>query len=539
MMTNTFNKLCICLILFVVSIVACKEKEKSDLFVFKYNQAAPLNSLDPAFAKDIATVWATSHVYETLFIYDSNTELTPLLIEDYIISNDKKTYHFVLKDDIYFHNNQCFKGIKRKLNSEDVQYSLLRLLDPKVASTGSWILNGKLDSLNPIEIVDSLSFKIHLSKPNAQFIHTLAMQYTSIVPKEAINFYGNDFFKNPVGTGAFRFKLWDEGNVLFLEKNTNYHLRDQDSVALPYLDMLKITFNQNKKSELLDYEKGNLSIVNDIDITMIESVFDDAGLLNSKWAQHSYCYKEPYLCTEYLAILMDSSLLNATSPLVLKNIRKAIAYGIDRVSISKQLKLDLTLPANQYFIPKGMPNYDTTQAFVFNPVKSKELIHQSGFDENNKPKITLSINNSNVEVAEFIANTLNTIGFEAEIKLYTDHMLYQVAKKGHADFFRRAWIADYPDAENYYSCFYSKNSTPPNYSRFNNSSFDELYEKCKIESNSDKRKTLYKLMDEILIEECPVIPLFYYRSVRLHKKNVNGLKQNSLNLLDLKYVNKK
>jgi peptide/nickel transport system substrate-binding protein len=106
------------------------------------------------------------------------------------------------------------------------------------------------------------------------------------------------------------------------------------------------------------------------------------------------------------------------------------------------------------------------------------------------------------------------------------------------DFFRGSWIADYPDAENYLSLFYSKNFAPngPNYTHFSNAHFDKLYEKSQSIVNDSMRSLLYRQMDSIIMFEAPVIVLYYDQVVRLVQNNIEGLGNNPMNLLSLKKV---
>lgn len=531
------------LFIFVTTCILCLETCNShssyNKNTFKYNQSVGISSLDPAFSKDLATMWACSHIYESLFILDQNTELKPLLIKNYTLSSDKLTYRFYLKKGIEFHRNKCFQSTNhtRTLKSEDVIYSLKRLIDPKTASPGAWVLNKKLDSLHPFNIIDLTTFEIKLSKPNAQFLQVLSMPYCSVVAKEAVEYYGSKFRKNPVGTGPFQFKIWDDGTVLFLDKNKHYHQSDSQGKALPYLDYVKITFNENKKTELLSFEKKDLSFITGLDGAVIQDVFDPNGDLNPKWKSKSKLSKKPFLNTEYMAILMDNKLLSANSSLKSKAIRKAINHAINRDELVKYLKNNLVNPANKGFVSLGMPNYDTSfNGREFNPILVQKLIAEAGFSSHNKPKLELHIDSRFAEMADFIANQLQQNGFDIKIKLHPADMMMQLAVDGKAELFRRSWMADYPDAENYFSCFYSKNTCPPNYTRFSNKVFDRLYEQITEESNPKLRRNLYKKLEQILIEESPIVPIFYDQSIRLIQPNVTGLDQNVLNTLDLRKV---
>lgn len=524
------------LIFFFTCFLSCGEKKLKDKSnTFKYNLAVGLNSLDPAFAKDMASSWASSHIYEGLFILDSNAELEPLLTDSFWLEPNHISYHFKLKQGVYFHKNPCFqsKDSTRKFNAYDVVYSFQRLLDPKTASPGSWVLRNKLDSTLPFQIIDSSHLVINLRQPNAQFLQVLSMPYCAIVPREAIELYGKRFRKNPVGTGAFAFKLWEDGEVLFLKKNSYYHLRDDDRTALPYLDYVKITFNENKKTELFSFERNELSLITGLDQNIIHQVFNQDGNLVPKWKDKALIYKKPFLNTEYMAIRVVDSF----SILKNKEIRKAMNYSINRTEITQYLKYNLVLPAEKGFVSNGMPNYDTSfTGYTFNLTKAKHILQTQGYSNTNKPKLELHINNNFIELAELLSNQLNDAGFEVKIKLLPADMMMQLAAQGKLSFFRRSWMADYPDAENYLACFYSKNGSPPNYTRFSNSNYDILFERLVGEMQPEVRRQIVKQLELILIDEAPIVPIFYDQSIRLVQKNIYGLEQNVVNSLDLRKV---
>ena len=484
-------------------------------------------------------MWACSHVYEGLFLLDSNASLSPLLADSFWVEPNQLYYHFLIKKNVYFHKNSCFRNADstRRLSAKDVQYSFERLLDYKTASPGAWVMKNKLDSLRPFQIVDSFHLVIRLQKANAQFSQVLSMPYCAVIPKEAVEFYGKNFRKNPVGTGPFTFKLWEDGEVLFLKKNEHYHLNDKIGLKLPYLDYVKITFNENKKTELFSFEKKELSFISGPDQSIIQQVFDRKGNPKGEWKNKAQIYKKPFLNTEYMAILVRADMLKKNSVMRHKKLRQAINYSICREELAEHLKYNLVLPANKGFISYGMPNYDTNfTGYRYNLEKAKTLIAEAGYSDKNRPKLDIHINNSFVEMSELLAYQLSKAGFEVEIKLHPADMMMQLAAAGKLEFFRRSWFADYPDAENYFACFYSKNSTPPNYTRFSNPIFDKLYEEVCSETNAKNRKLKYKEMEQILIDESPIVPIFYDQSIRIVQKNVSGLEQNVLNTLDLRKV---
>ena len=205
------------------------------------------------------------------------------------------------------------------------------------------------------------------------------------------------------------------------------------------------------------------------------------------------------------------------------------------------LRKNIGTPAHSGFIPKGLPSYneDEVKGYTYNPEKAKELLYAAGFPNGkNLPEITLFTTMGYVDLCEFIQHQLNEIGIKVKVEILQATTHRELVARSKLNFFRKSWIADYPDAENYLALFYSKNFTPhgPNYTQFKNYEFDKLYEKAIAEVNDSIRYDYYRAMDRILIEEAPVVTLYYDEVVRLIQANVDGLGINPINLLTLKNV---
>ena len=202
--------------------------KKSDLKFFRYNQSSGLASLDPAFAKDQSTIWPCNQLYNSLVQLDDNLNTQPSIAKSWTISEDGKTYTFILRNDVKFHDNACFTdGKGRTVIASDVVYSFNRIVDRKIASPGAWIFNNSIDTTQAFMAINDTTFQLKLSKPFRPMLGILTMQYCSVIPHEAVEKYGVDFRRNPVGTGPFMYKNWKEGTALILVKNPNYFERDE------------------------------------------------------------------------------------------------------------------------------------------------------------------------------------------------------------------------------------------------------------------------------------------------------------------------
>jgi len=524
----------------VLWLIACNGNEESSAKkVFRYNSSSGITSLDPAFAKDQANIWAVNMLYNGLLQLDKNLNIQPSIAKKWSISDDGLTYTFILRNDVFFHAHELFKG-KRRLVADDVVFSLNRIINPATASPGSWIFNERVDSVNPFTAINDSTFQLKLLRPFRPMLSILTMQYTFIVPREAADYYGKDFRVHPVGTGPFKFKVWQEGDVLILEKNENYFERDEAGQKFPRLDGVKVSFIQSKQTEYLNFLKGDLDFLSGLDASYINELLTKEGSLKPELADKMMMYKTPYLNTEYLGFLMDDS--NAdfpNNPLKIKEIRQAINYGFNREDIIKYLRNNIGKPANSGFVPFGLPSFDAekVQGFYYDVDKAKKLLEQAGFPGGNGlPEIPLYTSKNYEDIATSIQSQLKNIGISIRLEIVLPAFQREMMSKSQAPFFRGSWIADYPDAESYLAMFYSKHSAPPNYTRFNNPEFDNLYERSLNENNDSVRYELYRRMDNIIVEEAVVVPLFYDEVVRFVRKGISGMEPNAINLLDLRKV---
>lgn len=516
--------------------VGCTQKKSTfeDSEVFRYNEHSNISSLDPAFAKNNAHIWAVNQLFNGLVQLDDEMNIQPAIAEDWAISEDGLTYTFNLRGDVLFHENKVFGDVgTRKVVAYDFEYSFNRLLDPKVAAPGGWVLQ----NVAHFEAKNDSVFQITLKQPFPPFLSLLSMKYCSVVPKEAIEFYGTDFRANPVGTGPFQFKLWVENTKLVLRKNSNYFEFEGD-VRLPKLEAVSITFLPDKQSEFLQFVQGNLDLLNSIDPSYKDDILTQDGALSHRYSKEIEMISGAYLNTEYLGILMD----DAASEMQSVKIRRAINYGFDRVKMMQFLRNGIGTPAVNGFVPKGLPAFNEMSGFDYNPELAKQLIqefkNETGIEE---PSIRISTNSQYVDLCEYIQKELQQIGLNVVVDVIPPSTLKQSKANGKLPIFRASWIADYPDAENYLSLFYSKNFAPngPNYMHFSDKTFDVLYETSIKTINVEKRISLYRKMDSIIISQAPVVPLYYDQVVRFTRKNVQGMTINPVNLLNLKSVSKK
>ena len=552
-------------LLLVLFTTACHRHNPADgKMIFRYNESAGITSLDPAYAKDQALIWASSQLYNGLVQLDSNLAVQPAIARSWHISPDGLTYTFTLRNDIYFHKNALFcnaapsaasattKAVSssrpngsndplwscepdstRRVVASDFEYSFGRILDPKVASPGLWIFN----NIESFEAADDTTFVVRLKHPFAPQLSLLAMPYCSVVPREVVEHYGADFRKHPCGTGPFAFQYWKEGVKLVLRRNPLYFERDSLGVALPYLDAVAITFIVDKQTAFLEFVKHNLDFMNSIAPSYKDELLTRRGQLKPKYADKLDMVSTPFLNTEYLGFLMD----DPASPLRDKRVRQAINYAFDRRKMLLYMRNDIGSAGCYGMIPCGIAGYDTNMAaaYEYNPVRARQLLAEAGYPGGRGlPTLKLSTTATYLDLCKYIQQQLGLVGIDVQVDVNPPGALRENIAQSKVQWFRGSWIADYPDAENYLSLFTSNNFCPsgPNYTHYSNPRYDALYERACRETDDSLRTELYKRMNAMIMDDAPVVVLYYDQILHFTHKNLTGLASNAMNALDLRKV---
>lgn len=527
---NYLSSLVIMLFLF-----SCSQKQEEDRshMVFRYNEYGSITSLDPAFSRNLPNIWATTHMFNSLVQLNDDLEIIPDLAEQWTISSDGLVYEFRIREDVFFHQHPAFgKSKTRKVNASDFAFSLKRLLDPQLASPGGWVLQ----NVERIEAKNDQLLIITLKQPFPAFLGLLSMRYCSVVPKEIVTKTEGNFRKNPIGTGPFAFKYWEEDVKLVLRKNPLYFERDDLGLSLPYLESISISFVPDKQSEFMLFLQEKLDILNTLDNSYKDELLTQQGTLKEKYKEKINLQKGPYLNTEYLGFYLDSPSPVIKSPLI----REAINIGFDRKKMMTYLRNNIGFIGNKGFIPKGLSGHPKEVVLKYQPEKAAELVKTFEKETGLKAEITLATDANYIDLCEYIQRELQKIGISIKVDMMPPATLKQARSKGKLEMFRSNWIADYPDAENYLSLFYSKNFSPkgPNYTHFYNPTFDSLYENSFLIKDAQKRGETYQSMDSLAMSKHPLIPLYYDQVLRFSHKSVSGLNLNPVNVLKLKKIRK-
>ena len=583
------------LLLFIL-FAACSSHNHDDKMIFRYNESAGIATLDPAFAKDQSTIWPCRQLYNGLVELstseagDDAMQVEPSIAKSWTISPDGLTYTFTLRNDVYFHKNPLFadnhmlptthyplptinysitppslpshspqNDSTRRVVASDFVYSFRRIIDPEVLSPGAWVFS----DVDTFYAANDTTFIIRLKEPFSPFLSLLGMVYCSVVPHEVVDHYGKDFRSHPCGTGPFQLQYWKEGVKLVFRKNPHYFevdtmyvdklISSRDAVSthqpinlstkrLPHLDAVAVTFIVDRQTVFLEFVKGNLDFMNSLDASYKDEILTLDGHLKDKYADRIDMVSIPYLNTEYLGFNMEGTFgsiaSNSPNPLNSLKIRQAISCGFDRRKMMRYLRNNVGAPGTGGFIPKGLPGHSDC-GYQYDPDRARRLLAEAGYPGGKGlPTLKLSTTSNYLDLCKYIQQQLGLIGINIEVDVNPPAPLREQIAQGKLQWFRGSWVADYPDAENYLSLFYTPNRAPagPNYTRFSLPQVDRLYSRARSTSDDSLRAILYHQIDSLVMQQAPVLVLYYDQILHFTHKNVSGLRTNAMNTLDLRRV---
>jgi oligopeptide transport system substrate-binding protein len=529
------------------------------------NETENIRSLDPVGINDVVSHHVAHQIYDLLIDLDSNMELRPQLATRWDITPDGLTYTFHLRKGAFFHDNACFPGGKgREFNAQDVKYSFDRVQDPRTGSVGFDYFKNyvegaaeytdevtkaigesrepKIKDVTGYKVIDDSTFQIKLKKPFGPFIFYMCLGFSYIVPKEAVEKYGKDFFQNPVGTGPFIFQNWTPDLEINLKKNPNYWEKDQFGNSIPYLDNAKFRFIKDMSQQLLEFKNGTIDDSYRIPTELTTSVINEDGTLTPEYSKFILQRKNAY-AVQYYGFLTNGKIFSNPK------VRQAFNYAIDRERIIKYVLKNTGTSAIHGIVPPGMPGYDITKikGYTYDIEKAKQLLTEAGYPGGKGfPEVTLNINEGggrNTQVMEAIQDMIKKLGVPIKVQALQFAQHLDNIDAGRSDFYRLGWIADYPDPENFLNLFYGKNvpdnpkdKSPINSFRYKNAAYDELFEKALKISDMKERYAIYQQAEQIAVDEAPLLFIFYDIDYRLVQPFVRGYALDPMHRVNMRYT---
>ncbi|MGN6551458.1 MAG: ABC transporter substrate-binding protein [Pararhizobium sp.] len=475
-------------------------------------------TLDPAIGYDWQNWSMIKSLFDGLMGYKpGTTELTPDLAESYKISDDGKTYTFKLRQGVKFHNG-------RTVTADDVKYSLDRTVDPKTKSPGASFYSnivgydaatsGKADNLSGVKVIDPSTVEIDLSQPDAAFLHKMALNFSFVVPKEAVEKYGADFGKHPVGTGAFKMAEWTLGQRLVFEKNPDYWQK-----GVPHLDKITFEFGQEPIVALLRLQHGEIDIAGD-------------GIPPAKFLEVT---KDPSMNKN---IVVGSQLqtsyitLNTTmKPFDNVKVRKAVNMAINKRRVI-QIINGRAEPAKEV-LPPLMPGYDKSyEGYQFDPAAAKKLLADAGYPNGFETQLYVYNTDPNPRIAQAIQRDLQEIGIKADIKsLAQANVIAAGGSKDGAPMIwsgGMAWIDDYPDPSDFYWPILSCTGAEEggwNWAKYCNKTLDAEASKADAiadPSRQDERNKMWSGIFDKVMADAPWVPVFHEKRYTIKSDRMAG-----------------
>lgn len=531
--------------------------------VFRINESEYIKNLFPHNITDAYSYRVASQIYEGLFKFDPQTlEVTNGLAEDYQVDETGTVYTFKLKKGVFFHDDPCFIGGKgRELKAQDIKYCFTKLCTKNINNQNFSIFKGILkgadryyaastDNKTPdfevegIRVKDEYTIELELVEPNSLITVNLARPACYIYPKEAEEKYGIDMRINAVGTGPFSLNGEDveEDISIILKKNPNYHSKDEFGNQLPYLDAVSIQFIKDKKTELFEFRKGNLDMIYRLPTEYIIEILEETMPgANGEYSQFQL-QRSPEMMTQFLTLNNQKGVFKN------KNIRKAFNFAIDRTKI-----LDFVLngegyaPGNHGITPPVFSNYniESIKGYSLNIDSAKYYLRKAGYAGGRGfPKLQFLLNaegerNTNVAV-EIQKQLKDHINVDVELQILPFAQLLEKSYSGDYNMLRAAWVADFPSPENFLWVFSSKDvpnslkeASYPNVARYINKTFDKYYEDALKAKSINEANEYFKKAELQLMEDAPVIILWYDEGYRLVQSFVKNFPNNPMQYRDL------
>ncbi len=532
--------------------------------VFKMNEVEDFRNLYPLNITEVTSHRIANQVYEGL-VKLSQTDLTvvPCLAEKWEKNADASQWTFQLRKGVKFHDNPCFpEGKGREVTAKDFIYCFEKLctssaenqqfgntFNDRVLGANEYFQSTVdkkplAEGISGIKAIDDYTLQITLAHPFAGFLNILSTQGCWIYPKEAFEKYAVDMRVNCVGTGPFQVKSIKEGEAVILERNENYWNVDEFGNQLPYLDAVKFTFIKEKKSELLEFKRGNLDMIFRLPIEMIPDILGELG--NAKEGNAPFDMQVvPAMTTFFYGFQHQSNIFDK------KEVRLAFNYAIDREKIVNYTLQGEGVPGNYGIVPPSFKDYNSKalKGYTFDIDKARNYLATAGYpDGKGFPKLTLQINSGggdrNIQTAEVIQKMLKenlNITVEINVMPFAEHL--ESTETGKALFWRSGWTADYPDPETFLTLLYSKHIPEKlsdksflNTVRYKSVRFDSLFSAAMQEVDDKKRFDLYRQADQQVIDDGAIMPIFYDENYRLVQLYVRNFPANAMEYRDMTRV---
>ena len=449
--------------------------------------------LDPRYATDANSVRLDNLIYNSLLRADERSQLRPELAETWRMVDDR-TYLFDIRKGIKFHNGQ-------PLTAADVKFSYESILDPNNHSPK----RGLLRPLHSVEQTNTFQLRFRLTVPHAPFVEQFTL---GIVPASSTGALSS---QPPPGSGPFILQAKESGEKITLKVNPDYWEGKSS------LDGLVFKTVPDAMVRVLEFKKGSIDFMqNDLEPDVLPWLKSNTDAVVDAYQGTTF---------QYIG-------MNLTHP-ILKHakVRQALAQAIDRDRLIRHVLKDTATAANSLLSPLNWAYAASARRWPYDPEHAKQLLDEAGFrdPDGDGPlaRFRLSFKTTNIDlrrrIAEALKEQLQQVGIELEIRSYEWGTFYSDVKKGNFHLYSLAWVG-VMDPDIFFQIFHS-NSAPPdgdNRGRYSNAEVDRLLELGRITNETAARRLIYKRVQEILAEDLPYVPLWWWKNVIVKKPSVRG-----------------
>jgi ABC-type transport system substrate-binding protein len=476
-----------------------------------------VSTLDPAIGYDWQNWSMIKSLFDGLMDYEpGTTELRPELAESYTMSDDGLVYTFTLREGVTFHNG-------RALTTEDVKYSLERVVNPVTQSPGAGFFasiegfdaasSGESAELSGVKLVDPRTVEITLSRPDATFLHVMALNFAHVVPREAVEEHGEDFGRNPVGTGAYKLAEWTLGQRVVFERNADYW-----NEGLPKLDQITFEIGQEPTVALLRLQRGEVDILGDgIPPAQFLQVRESPG--------DARIVEGGQLHTGYVTMNVNMA------PFDDVRVRRAVNMAINKDRIV-QIINGRAVPANQP-LPPTMPGFaDDYEGYAYDPEGAKALLQEAGHGDGFTTELFVYNTDPNPRIAQAIQQDLAQIGITAEIQsLAQANVIAAGGEPQGAPMIwsgGMAWIADFPDPSNFYGPILGCGGAVQggwNWAWYCNEELDAKAAEADAltdPARAAEREQMWREVFLAIMEDAPWAPVFNEQRFTMHSPRIGG-----------------
>lgn len=534
MKSNKLRKICavaLTLTLGMSVLAGCGNKNSADSGrKLIYNLGEDPETLDPTLNTSAGAGSIIDNAFEGLMRLDENEKAIPGVAEKMEVSDDQLVYTFKLRKDAKWSDGEA-------VTAKDFEYSWVRALTKDTAAeynyqlfyikNGEKFYNGEASREDlGIEVVDDHTLKVTLESPTAYFPELTAFTTYFPIREDIVTANPEGWATEPetyVSNGPFKLVQWDMKDQLIFEKNDKYW--NAKEIKLPGI-VWKLVTDQNTAYASL--KSGDFDMVDTVPPAEIE---------NGKKEGLVTIY--PNLAT-YMLVLnvgkQDGLSEDVKKALSNEKVRKALNLAIDRKAIVDNVTKSGQVPAYS-FVPKGILNekgedfaskeyYDANKA---NVEEAKKLLAEAGYPEGKGlPTLEFMYNTegSHKDIAQVIQQDWAKIGVNVELANQEWKVFLNTRQQGQYQIARHGWSGDYVDPMTFLDLWVTGGGN--NDAGYSNAEYDKLVADAKKEADPDKRWELMRKAEDIIMEEMPIIPLYYYTKVKGAKPEVKGVRVSTL-----------